>query len=54
LEFEQRFATEEACYKYLANIRWPEGSTAHAAHIEEHGSAKEGFIDEKIVTARFR
>jgi len=25
IEFEQRFTTEEACLKYLAEIRWPEG-----------------------------
>ena len=25
LEFEQRFATEEACQEYLCQIRWPEG-----------------------------
>lgn len=25
IEFEQRFSTEEACHKYLAKIRWPEG-----------------------------
>lgn len=25
IEFEQRFTTEEACIKYLAKIRWPEG-----------------------------
>ncbi len=25
LEFEERFATEEACRQYVADIRWPEG-----------------------------
>jgi ribosomal protein L37AE/L43A len=25
LEFEQRFATEEACCQYFLNLRWPEG-----------------------------
>lgn len=25
LEFEERFATEEACLEYLIKIRWPEG-----------------------------
>ena len=25
IEFEQRFSTEEACLKYLAKIRWPDG-----------------------------
>lgn len=25
LEFEQRFATEEACREYLRQLRWPEG-----------------------------
>jgi len=25
MEFEERFATEEACREYLFNIRWPEG-----------------------------
>ena len=25
LEFEERFATEEACLEYVAGIRWPEG-----------------------------
>jgi len=25
LEFEQRFATEEACRRYLFQLRWPEG-----------------------------
>jgi hypothetical protein len=24
LEFEKRFATEEACREYLARLRWPE------------------------------
>ncbi len=25
LEFEERFATEDACRKYLAQLRWPDG-----------------------------
>jgi len=25
LEFEQRFASEEACRQYLCNLRWPDG-----------------------------
>ena len=25
VEFNERFATEDACYQYLATIRWPEG-----------------------------
>jgi transposase-like protein len=25
LDFEQRFATEEACRRYLAELRWPDG-----------------------------
>jgi len=25
LEFEQRFATEEACREYLQQLRWPDG-----------------------------
>jgi transposase-like protein len=25
LEFEDRFRTEEACWEYLANLRWPQG-----------------------------
>lgn len=25
LEFEERFATEEACFEYLFKLRWPEG-----------------------------
>ena len=25
LEFERRFGTEEACHKYLFDLRWPEG-----------------------------
>jgi transposase-like protein len=25
LEFEERFATEEACRQYLASLRWPQG-----------------------------
>jgi transposase-like protein len=25
LEFEQRFATEEACWEYLRQLRWPDG-----------------------------
>ena len=24
-EFDERFYTEEACYEYLFNLRWPEG-----------------------------
>ena len=24
-EFERRFATEQACRQYLAQLRWPEG-----------------------------
>jgi len=27
IEFEQRFSSEEACQKYLYQIRWPEGFT---------------------------
>ena len=25
IEFDQRFSSADACYEYLANIRWPEG-----------------------------
>jgi len=25
LEFEERFSTDEACYEYLASVRWPDG-----------------------------
>ncbi|MFH1741357.1 MAG: transposase, partial [bacterium] len=25
LEFEERFATDEACRAYLAQLRWPDG-----------------------------
>jgi hypothetical protein len=27
MEFEQRFATEEACRAYLVRLRWPDGIT---------------------------
>ena len=25
LDFERRFATEQACQEYLVKLRWPEG-----------------------------
>ncbi|MCK5260492.1 MAG: transposase, partial [Candidatus Omnitrophica bacterium] len=25
IEFEQQFSTEEACWEYIFNIRWPDG-----------------------------
>jgi len=35
LEFEQRFATEEACFEYLFKLRWPQGfQCPHCGHQE--------------------
>ena len=30
LEFEERFATEEACREYLPRLRWPEAGAVEA------------------------
>jgi len=32
MEFERRFATEEACRSYLVQLRWPEGVRCHRCH----------------------
>jgi len=33
LEFEEQFATEEACFEYLFKLRWPEGfRCSHCGH----------------------
>ena len=32
MEFERRFATEEACRAYLVQLRWPEGVRCHRCH----------------------
>ena len=32
MEFERRFASEEACRAYLVQLRWPEGVRCHRCH----------------------
>jgi len=32
MEFERRFASEEACRTYLAQLRWPEGARCRRCH----------------------
>lgn len=40
LEFEQRFATEEACQEYLYQIRWPQGFICPRCGHQEFWSSK--------------
>ena len=35
LEFEERFATEDACRQYLAALRWPQGFRCPRCHSDE-------------------
>lgn len=51
MEFERRFATEEACRAYLAQVRWPDGLTGPRCHQRQawettrnrHECARGGF-----------
>ena len=38
IEFTQEFSTEEACYQYMLNLRWPEG------FVCPHCESKLGWI----------
>lgn len=52
LEFEARFATEEACRDYLAQLRWPEGFVCPRCQAKSAWSAQRGrFI---CVTCRYQ
>jgi len=43
LEFEARFATDDACRQYLAALRWPEGFTCPACGAGEAWSTGRGL-----------
>jgi transposase-like protein len=43
LEFEQRFATEEACRKYLFQLRWPEGFSCPRCGSNKAWATKRGL-----------
>jgi len=43
LEFEQRFATEEACFEYLFELRWPEGFRCSRCGHREAWARKRGI-----------
>ena len=43
LEFEKRFAAEEACREYLARIRWPEGFYCPRCGAKEAWTMKRGL-----------
>jgi len=43
LEFEERFATEEACREYLARLRWPEGFRCPRCGHNEAWRTKRGL-----------
>lgn len=43
-EFENRFATEEACRKYLANLRWPSGFSCPRCGGTEAWSMSNGLM----------
>jgi transposase-like protein len=43
LDFEERFASEEACRKYLVNLRWPEGFLCPYCGHDKAWSTKRGL-----------
>lgn len=46
LEFEERFATEEACREYVFNLRWPEGFQCPQCGCEKAWPIKRFFLYE--------
>lgn len=42
LEFERRFATEENCHKYLAQMRWPDGFRCPRCSHDKYWIMKRG------------
>lgn len=46
VEFEEWFATEEACYKYLFNIRWPDGFRCPKCGYEKAWQINRRFLHE--------
>ena len=44
LEFERRFASEEACHEYLFRIRWPDGFTCPRCAERKGWLTKRGLI----------
>lgn len=44
LEFEERFATEEACLEYLFKMRWPEGFQCTQCRHEKAWSTTRGLF----------
>jgi transposase-like protein len=42
-EFEQRFSTEEDCYAYLRQLRWPDGFRCPRCHAEKGWAMKRGL-----------
>lgn len=43
MEFEQRFSTEEDCYAYLRQLRWPDGFRCPRCHAEKGWAMKRGL-----------
>jgi hypothetical protein len=44
LEFQERFATEDACREYLFASRWPECSSAPAAALTDEVEIDEFYL----------
>jgi transposase-like protein len=44
LEFERRFATDEACREYIARLRWPEGFVCPRCSNEAGWSMRRGLV----------
>lgn len=42
-KFEERFGTEEACWKYLAQMRWPDGFICPACNSQQGWQTKRGL-----------
>ena len=42
-EFEKRFSGEEACFKYLESLRWPDGVFVRIAGVQRLGECLGGF-----------
>jgi hypothetical protein len=43
-EFDERFSTEEACYKYLFDLRWPDGFRCPKCGNKQYWLSHPGFM----------
>jgi len=43
-ELEQNFSTEEACRRYLFELRWPDGFVCPACHHEKSWVLSDGLL----------